>query len=81
MMVTHWSVNDQAAAYLVAATMAKLRGGEAGGVAGALRSAELGMLAQAGGKFPADVAHPFYWAPFAVIGEGAVRLPTVQAGL
>jgi CHAT domain-containing protein len=81
MMVTHWSVNDQAAAYIVASTMAKLRSGEAGGVAGALRSAELGMLEQAGGKFPADVAHPFYWAPFAVIGEGGARLATVQAGL
>lgn len=81
LMVTHWSVNDQAAAFLVASTMDRLRKGEGGGVAGALRGAELGMISQAGGKFPADVAHPFYWAPFAVIGEGAARLPAAQAGL
>jgi CHAT domain-containing protein len=81
LMVTHWSVNDQAAAYLVASTMDRLRKGTDGGVAGALRGAELGMLSQAGGKFPADVAHPFYWAPFAVIGEGTSRVPTVRAGL
>ena len=80
MMVTHWSVNDQAAAFLVASTMDRLRKGEDGGVAGALRGAELSMLDDAGVKFPADVAHPFYWAPFAVIGEGTSRL-VPRAGL
>jgi hypothetical protein len=28
------------------------------------------MLAAAGHDLPADLAHPFFWAPFAVIGEG-----------
>jgi CHAT domain-containing protein len=81
LMVTHWSVNDQTTAFIVASTMDRLRKGEGGGVAGALRGAELAMLTGAGDKLPAEVAHPFYWAPFAVIGEGRSRIEKVQAGL
>ncbi len=70
LVITHWSVNDQTAAYLVADTLLRLRQGHDGGVAGSLRAAELAMLDGAGKDFPAAVAHPFYWAPFALIGEG-----------
>ncbi len=70
LMVTHWSVNDQTAAYLVADTLRRYRESAGGGMAAALRDAQLGMLAEAGHGLPADVAHPFYWAPFALIGEG-----------
>ena len=66
MMVTHWSVNDQAAAYLVASTLAAYRNG--GSIAAALRTAELGMLDSAGKSLPAALAQPFFWAPFAAIG-------------
>jgi hypothetical protein len=31
------------------------------------------MLADAGKGLPAEIAHPFFWAPFAVIGEGGER--------
>ncbi|MBV9734482.1 MAG: CHAT domain-containing protein [Acidisphaera sp.] len=79
LMVTHWSVNDQAAAFLVADTMRRLKAGQDGGIAGALRGAQLGMLAEAGKGMPAAIAHPFFWAPFALIGEGRGR--TVTAGL
>lgn len=79
LLVTHWSVNDQAAAFLVADTMRRLRAGEGGGIAGALRGAQLGMIAQAGKEMPAAIAHPFFWAPFALIGEGRGR--AVTAGL
>jgi CHAT domain-containing protein len=70
LLVTHWSVNDQTAAYLVAETLRRLRAGADGGIAGSLRAAQLAMLDGAGKDLPAEVAHPFYWAPFAVIGEG-----------
>lgn len=73
MMVTHWSVNDQAATYLVADTLRRLRAGEGGGAAGALRNAQLGMLADAGKSLPAQMAHPFFWAPFALIGNGTTQ--------
>jgi CHAT domain-containing protein len=69
LMVTHWAVNDQAAAFLVADTLGRLQS-EHVGVAEALRRAQLGMLDSAGKGSPAELAHPFYWAAFAVIGEG-----------
>jgi CHAT domain-containing protein len=74
LMVTHWAVNDQAAAYLVADTFQRLHDHPDVGIAEALRAAELGMLDGAGHDLNAEVAHPFFWAPFAVIGEGSVRV-------
>ena len=70
LVITHWSVNDQTAAYLVADTLLRVRQGHDGGIAGSLRAAELALLDGAGKDFPEAVAHPFYWAPFALIGEG-----------
>lgn len=72
--VTHWSVNDQVAAFLVADTLRRMRENPNQGVAGALHDAQLAMLADAGKGLPAEIAHPFFWAPFAVIGEGGERL-------
>ena len=78
--VTHWAVNDQVAAFLVADTLRRLRDNPALGVAGSLRDAQLAILADAGKGLPAEIAHPFFWAPFAVIGEGGQRAPaTTQA--
>jgi CHAT domain-containing protein len=71
LMVTHWSVNDQTAAYLVAESMRRVRGGA--GIAEALRDAQLVMLDGAGTTLPAILAHPFHWAPFALIGDGGGR--------
>jgi CHAT domain-containing protein len=71
LLVTHWSVNDQAAAYLVVDTLQRLRVAPGSGVAEAVRGAELSMLDAAGHAMPAQIAHPFFWAPFAVIGSGA----------
>jgi len=70
-MVTHWSVNDQTAAYLVADSMRRVHGGD--GINQALREAQLSMLDGAGTTFPAALAHPFYWGPFALIGDGGVN--------
>ena len=76
MLVTHWSINDQTSAFLVADTLRRLASGEAGdsgagtGLASALRAAQLGLIDRAGRDLPAYLAHPFYWAPFALIGEG-----------
>jgi CHAT domain-containing protein len=68
MLVTHWSINDQTSAFLVADTLGRLAAGA--GLADALRAAQLGIIDRAGKDLPADLAHPFYWAPFALIGEG-----------
>jgi len=71
MMVTHWDVNDQIAALLVALTVNDLKEKPGHGVTGALREAQLSLLSKAAaGTLPADIAHPYFWAPFAVIGDG-----------
>ena len=49
------------------------------GVAGALRNAQLSMLSEAGKGLPPEIAHPFFWAPFAVIGEGGERIVNAEA--
>jgi len=79
LLVTHWSVNDQVAAFLVADTLRRMKEEPALGVAGALRNAQLAMLADAGKGLPAEIAHPFFWAPFAVIGEGGERVMNAEA--
>jgi CHAT domain-containing protein len=70
MLVTHWSINDQTSAFLVADTLRRLVSGENGGIGGALQAAQLGIIGRAGKDLPAYLAHPFYWAAFALIGEG-----------
>ena len=66
MLVTHWSVNDQTSAFLVADLLRRLTAAPTGGLAEALRQSQLTLM---GGTVSA-MAHPFYWAPFALIGEG-----------
>ena len=78
LLVTHWSVNDQVAAFLVADTLRRMRENPSLGVSGALRDAQLAMLADAGKGLPAEIAHPFFWAPFTVIGEGGERVMNAQ---
>ena len=73
MLVTHWSVNDQATALLVAGTLARLQAGDPLGLAGAFQHTQQSILADAGKRLPAAIAHPFYWAPFALVGEGRGR--------
>ena len=68
LLVTHWSVDDGLAAYLVVKPLAIRREGQ--GTTAALRAAQISVLEDAGGALPAQFAHPFYWAGFAVIGEG-----------
>jgi CHAT domain-containing protein len=70
LMVTQWSVNDQVSAYLVADTLNRVHAGTDGGAAGSLRAAQLALIQGAGHGFPANIANPFFWAAFSVIGDG-----------
>ncbi len=82
LLVTHWSINDQATALLVAGTLQRVKAGNAAGLAGAFRESQQAMLADAGRGLPVAIAHPFYWAPFALVGEGRGRTaPAISAGL
>ncbi len=70
LMVTQWSVNDQVSAYLVADTLSRLHSGAAGGPAGSLRAAQIAIIDSAGHGAPSNLANPFFWAAFSVIGDG-----------
>lgn len=72
MLITHWEVNDDAATLIIADTLRRMAENRQLGVAAALRESQLVLLDKAGGQLPADFAHPFYWAPFAVIGTSAL---------
>ncbi|MBP0491771.1 CHAT domain-containing protein [Pararoseomonas indoligenes] len=62
LMVTHWYVNDVAAARVAAFTLQNIREGAA--PADALRKAQLDLMRVPG------ASHPGLWAPFALIGPG-----------
>jgi CHAT domain-containing protein len=68
LLVTHWAVDDAASALTVADTLRRQQSGEASAVA--LRGAQMLILDEAGRRLPAEFAHPYYWAPFALIGDG-----------
>jgi CHAT domain-containing protein len=64
LLVSHWSVQDEAASRLIPRTLLLQRDGRVGR-AEALRRASLELLDAPGGDF----AHPFFWAPFTLVGD------------
>jgi CHAT domain-containing protein len=77
LLVTHWSVDDSAAALTVADTLRR-QAQEGASTAAALRGAQLLLLDAAGSQLPAGFAHPFYWSGFALIGDG--KRPSAAPG-
>jgi CHAT domain-containing protein len=69
LLVTHWDVNDKVTAILVTASLAYAKADPALGMAAALAAAQRRLLDKARTDVP-ELAHPFYWAPLALIGEG-----------
>jgi CHAT domain-containing protein len=62
LLVTHWYVNDVAAARVAAFTLRNIRAGDA--PPEALRKAQLDLMRVPG------ASHPGFWAPFALLGPG-----------
>lgn len=75
-MVTQWSVNDQASAYLVASSLSHIHDDRSGGVAASLRAAQLAMLNDAAASPSSTLGNPFFWAAFVVIGDGGKPPPS-----
>ena len=70
LLVTHWSVDSAAATRLTTSTFDRLKADPNLGRAEALHQA---MLAYLNDTSSPRHAYPGFWAPFALIGEGANR--------
>jgi CHAT domain-containing protein len=69
LLVTHWSVESEAARDLMVETFKNM---QKGGRPEALREAKLNMKKSIRqmGKEKVSLSHPFFWAPFVLVGEG-----------
>ena len=79
LLITHWEVSDQAATYIVADTLRRLTADPGLGAAGALRGTQVDLLERTGKSLPAEFAHPYFWAPFALIGPAVASPSSVSA--
>ncbi len=75
LLVTNWSVHSASARDLVAALFRRQAADPALGRAEALRRAMIGLMdgpgyVTEGGKSLFSYAHPIFWAPYALIGDG-----------
>ncbi len=77
LLATHWDASEGTAPALVVAMLSLQNRGT--NTAEALRQVQLALIAGAPGR--PSVAHPFFWAPFALIGSGRRDAPTVTAEL
>jgi CHAT domain-containing protein len=76
LLVTHWSVEDNSAKLIVTHTMGSLSGDTHRiDTSTALRAAKLEMLDSDNARYGKLFTHPFAWAPFVLIGDGARRDP------
>ena len=67
LLVSHWAVNSDATVKLITVAMREMSRDQSVGRAEALRRSMLTLI----DKGKPQEAHPAYWAPFIVVGEGA----------
>jgi CHAT domain-containing protein/tetratricopeptide (TPR) repeat protein len=66
LLVSHWEVDSNATVKLITSSMREFAGDKTIGRAEALRRAMLALI----DKGDPQEAHPAYWAPFVLVGEG-----------
>ena len=76
LLVSHWAVNSVATPPLVTKTFNELRRNTSVGRSEALRRAMLSMI-DSGNP---EQAHPAFWAPFIIVGEGGAQTTTSALG-
>ncbi len=67
LLVSHWPVSSEAAVALTTRLLAEYANDPGIGRAEALRRSMLALMDE-----DPSFAHPFYWAPFVIVGEGGV---------
>ena len=70
LLVSHWSVDSEAAARLTTSIFAIMKADPKLGCAAALRNA---MVTYMNDRSRPLNAYPAFWGPFSIIGEGAAR--------
>jgi hypothetical protein len=73
LLASHWAVNSHATVNLITKAVAEMKSDPKVGRAEAMRRSMLAMIDQ--GK--PNEAHPAFWAPFIVVGEGGASMPEV----
>ena len=66
LLVSHWEVNSDATVKLITGAMRRLAGNKSIGRAEAMRQSMLALI----DKGEPRKAHPAFWAPFVLVGEG-----------
>ncbi len=66
LLVSHWAVNSDATVKLITGAMSRLSADRTMGRAEAMRQSMLALI----DKGEPQEAHPAFWAPFVVVGEG-----------
>jgi len=70
LLVSHWEVYSDASVKLITAAIREMALDRKVGRAEALRRSMLALI----DKGKPEEAHPAYWAPFVVVGEGAATV-------
>lgn len=76
-MVTHWSASDNVVALLVPEVLKQVVDGKGVSFAAALQQQQVAFLTNK--DYPIALKHPFFWAPFAMIGDNTRITPRTVA--
>jgi CHAT domain-containing protein len=77
LLVTHWEVDDSAADIIVSKALLSLSQKKGEGLSAALRQSQLSWLDRS--DIQPALKHPFYWAPFAIVGNSGGYTVTAES--